>query len=81
MAWTEIEPEGTLHSWTEVQVARGEFDTPYLLGLVDLPQGLGRIVARIVNADTDRLRIGQPVKINFVDVDDDFTLYCLALDE
>ncbi len=40
--WIELDTRGTLHSWTQVRVAGPEFDTPFLLGLVDLSGGIGR---------------------------------------
>lgn len=73
--------KGTLYSWTEVNIASPEFDTPFLLGLVDLSQGIGRIAAKIVGAEAHQLRIGMPVKITYADVGKDFSLYCITLEQ
>jgi len=62
-------------------MARPEFDTPYLLGLVDLSDGLGRLAGKIVGAEAKQLKIGMPVKIVYADVDEDFTIYCIALEK
>ena len=78
--WKQVENDGILHSWTEVHFGREEFDVPFLLGLVDLSRGIGRIAAKIVDAEIDQLKIGMPVKITYTDVDKDFTLYSITLD-
>ena len=80
LGWVEIDGRGTLHSWTEVHIASPEFDTPFLLGLVDLSKGIGRIAAKIVGAERSQLRIGMPVKVGYVDVEEDFTLYCIVVE-
>ena len=77
LGWREIRGSGTLHSWTEVRLASPEFDTPFLLGMVDLPDGCGRLVARIFDAEVRHLKIGMPVSIHYVDVDEGLTLYCI----
>ena len=78
--WVELSGRGTLHSWTKVHLASPEFDTPFFLGLVDLEDGIGRITARIPDADPARLIIGMPVRIGYARLADDFTLYSIALD-
>ena len=62
-------------------MARSEFDTPYLLGLVDLSDGLGRITGKIIGAEAGQLRIGMPVKFSYTDIDEDFTIYCIAIEK
>jgi uncharacterized OB-fold protein len=79
LEWTEISNEATLHSWTEVYFARAEFDTPFLLGLVDLAPGIGRLAAKIVGAEAQQLKIGMPVQIVFAEVEEDFSLYCISI--
>ena len=81
MEWVEINGEGTLHSWTEVNFAGPEFDTPFLLGIMDLSQGIGRIAAKIVGAEAQQLKIGMPVKIAYVDAHKDLSLYCITVDQ
>lgn len=79
LEWVELSGEGTLYSWTEVNFAGPQFDTPFLLGLVDLPRGIGRIAARIVGAESYQLKIGMPVKITYIDVHKDLSLYCIII--
>ncbi len=81
LGWREIRGSGTLHSWTEVRLASPEFDTPFVLGLIDLPDGCGRLVAKIVDAEAGQLKIGMPVSIRYVDVGEDLTLYCIAVEQ
>ena len=81
LEWVELSDKGTLHSWTQVYMARSEFDTPYLLGLVDLSDGLGRITGKIIGAEAGQLRIGMPVKFSYTDIDEDFTIYCIAIEK
>ncbi|HEX75349.1 MAG TPA: Zn-ribbon domain-containing OB-fold protein [Dehalococcoidia bacterium] len=81
LEWVELSGKGTLYSWTEVNIAAPEFDTPFLLGLVDLPQDIGRIAAKIVGAEAHQLRIGMPVKISYADVHKDLSLYCIIIDQ
>jgi len=79
LEWTELSGRGTLHSWTEVHIASPEFETPFLLGLVDLEDGIGRFAAKIMDARAQQLEIGMPVRISYVKPDADFTLYCVRL--
>jgi len=81
LEWIELSGKGTLYSWTEVNIAAPEFDTPFLLGLVDLPQGIGRIAAKIVGAEAHQLKIGMPVKIICADTYRDFSLYQITIDQ
>ena len=62
-------------------MARAEFDTPYLLGLVDLSNGISRIAAKIMDAEADQLELGMPVRIAFTEVDKDFSLYCITIEQ
>ena len=59
--WTRLSGRGILHSFTEVWAAPGPFaaEVPYVLGLVDLEEGV-RCLSR-VDARYDDLRVDQPV--------------------
>ncbi len=80
LEWFELSGKGTLYSWTEVFFAGPEFKTPFLLGLVDLAEGVGRIASRIAGAEAGELKIGMPVRFTFVDAGEDFTIYCVTPD-
>lgn len=75
LGWEELSGQGSLHSWTELYYARPEFETPFLLGLIDLEEGIGRIVARIEGASAGELRIGQTVEIGMAKTGEEFYLY------
>jgi len=81
LEWVGLSGKGTLYSWTEVSIAGAEFDTPFLLGLVDLSEGIGRVAAKIIGAEAHQLRIGMPVKITYAAVHKDFSLYCITIDK
>jgi uncharacterized protein len=59
--WTGLSGHGILRSFTEVWSAPGVFaaEVPYVLGLVDLEEGI-RCLARI-DARYDDLRVDQPM--------------------
>ncbi len=46
-----------------------EIDTPFLLGLIDLEGGLGRMTARIEGLSAEELSIGMPVRLRLGDPD------------
>ncbi|MDH7479124.1 MAG: Zn-ribbon domain-containing OB-fold protein [Syntrophomonadaceae bacterium] len=75
LEWQKLSGRGTLHSWTELHYARPEFSTPFLLGLIDLEEGVGRIIARIEDASGRELQIGQPMEIQISEVEEGFCLY------
>jgi uncharacterized OB-fold protein len=65
LEWIEVAGRGTLHSWTEVHMSSADFETPFLLGLIDLDGGIGRLTAPIDEARPDELRIGMPVHLGY----------------
>ena len=40
-----------------------DFDTPFLLGLIDLEDGMGRLAARISDVGPEDLVIGMPLRV------------------
>ena len=78
LEWVELSGRGTLHSWTEVHVASPDFDSPFLLGLIDLEDGLGRLTAKIIGTDAAQLTMDMPVRVTYVDLEGGFSLYCLV---
>lgn len=75
LAWVPLSGRGTLLSWTEVHIPGPDFDTPFLMGVVDLDEGLGRVVSRLIEVEESQLRFGLPVKVVYTDVDEGFTIY------
>src|SRR5699024_3136862 len=76
----EMSGSGTIHSYviTHHPKVRG-FDYPLAVALVDLDEGV-RIITGIVDADTDDIHIGHPVRATFRRVDDDLVLPLFELD-
>lgn len=77
LEWAPLAGTGVLRSYTEVCVAPATFaaDAPYVLGLVDLDEGL-RCLARI-EAPFDSLRCDQRVRLA-IDTDEDTPLLRFA---
>ena len=80
LGWVKLSGRGTLCSWTKVDIAGPEFDTPFLLGLVDLSEGVGRITSKIIEVEAYKVRIGMPVKIVYIDVHKELTMYCFTIE-
>lgn len=62
---------GAVHTYTVVHQnqARGFRDAlPYVLAYVDLEEG-PRLLTNVVDCDPDAIRIGMPVRVEFVDMD------------
>ncbi|MHA1132242.1 MAG: Zn-ribbon domain-containing OB-fold protein [Candidatus Helarchaeota archaeon] len=60
--WFKLSGKGTLYSWSEVLFLPPE---PYLMGVVELREGIGRSIGRI-SGDSKDLTINQRVKASFV---------------
>lgn len=73
LEWVEASGYGTLYSFSVVhRTPNAEFadDVPYVLGLVDLDEGV-RLTTRIVDADPEALTIGTRVEVVLRPVGDD----------
>jgi uncharacterized OB-fold protein len=46
---------------------------PFVVVLVELPEGV-RMVGELLDASPDEVRIGAPVRVEFVRIDDELTL-------
>lgn len=75
LEWRQLSGKGMLVSWTEMYFARSEFETPFFLGLIDLDEGIGRILARVEGVMEEDLVIGQPFEIYSADTGSGFFLY------
>ncbi|MGH9090908.1 MAG: bifunctional MaoC family dehydratase N-terminal/OB-fold nucleic acid binding domain-containing protein [Acidimicrobiales bacterium] len=70
----ELSGRGELFSFVVVHYPRvSAFDYPLPVGLVALEEGT-RLVADLEGLDAGEWRIGMPVEVGFVDVDEDLTL-------
>ncbi|MEU5899881.1 bifunctional MaoC family dehydratase N-terminal/OB-fold nucleic acid binding domain-containing protein [Streptomyces venezuelae] len=74
--WDTVEAggEGTVYSYVVMHHPPfPAFDPPYAVGLVELAEGV-RIVSSIVGVPYDKVRIGMPVRLEFLRVDADVEL-------
>ena len=74
MDWVELSGKGTLYSWSEIHIPSRNFDVPYVIGIIDLEEGVGRMVSKI-RARVEDLKIDMPMKIDYEDAEEDLTLY------
>jgi hypothetical protein len=73
LGWVELSGRGELYSWSEIHMPPLALEEPYVLGIIDLEERVGRIITRI-DAKPEELKIGMKMKINYVDVEEDLTL-------
>ena len=57
--------EGSLYAYSTVHVSSGRFKAPYILGYVDLPEGV-RLFTRIPYEARERLRPDAPMRLKFL---------------
>jgi len=75
-AWNTVEAsgEGTVYSYVVMHHPPfPAFDPPYAVGLVELAEGV-RIVSNVVGVPYDKVRIGMPVRLEFLRVDEELEL-------
>ncbi len=63
--WIQLKGTGILYSWSEVFFPPGS----YLIGVIELEEGIGRSIARI-RANPNDLKINQQVKASFIKFED-----------
>ncbi|CAM5595175.1 DNA-binding protein OS=Streptomyces alboniger OX=132473 GN=CP975_17160 PE=4 SV=1 [Streptomyces alboniger] len=74
--WDTVEAsgEGTVHSYVVMHHPPfPAFDPPYAVGLVELAEGV-RIVSNVVGVPYDEVRIGMPVRLEFLRADEELEL-------
>ncbi|MFG2652728.1 bifunctional MaoC family dehydratase N-terminal/OB-fold nucleic acid binding domain-containing protein [Streptomyces sp. NPDC048436] len=76
LVWDTVEAsgEGTVYSYVVMHHPPfPAFDPPYAVGLIDLAEGV-RMVSNVVGVPSDKVRIGQPVRLEFQQVDEELEL-------
>ena len=76
LTWTSCSGDGRLYSYTEVFRAPSKAfasGVPYVVGVVELAEG-PHLMTRLVGAERDKLAIGQKVRVEFDDMDDEIAL-------
>ncbi|MGW1072300.1 bifunctional MaoC family dehydratase N-terminal/OB-fold nucleic acid binding domain-containing protein [Streptomyces sp. NPDC002537] len=70
--WTAVEASGAGTVFSYVVVHHPPFpafDPPYAVGLIELAEGV-RMISNVIGVPYSRVRIGMPVELEFVQVDD-----------
>ena len=65
--------EGMLEAFRREMAVSADFETPYVIALIDLAEG-PRMMSQIIDADPDALAVGLPVKVDFAAWSEDITL-------
>lgn len=76
LEWDTVEAsgEGTVYSYVVMHHPPfPAFDPPYAVGLIELAEGV-RMVSNVVGVPSDKVRIGQPVRLEFQRVDKELEL-------
>lgn len=74
--WTPVSGSGTIYSYTVLERAKGnpfEDDVPITIVLVTLAEG-PVIMSNLLDADPAAIAIGQPVTLDYADIDNEITL-------
>ena len=81
LEWREVSGNGSLYSYTETVIpARGfEGDEPYLIGLVELDEGV-RLMSLLHGVTADDVKIGMRVRMCWDKIDDDFNFFAFEPD-
>jgi len=67
--------KGSLHSWAIAHYPQvPAFDYPLIVGLVELEEGV-RLVSNITDVEPEKLEIGMPLEVHWLNVDNEFTLH------
>lgn len=65
-----LSTRGTVYSYTVVHQAAPEFEVPYALGYVDLPEGV-RVLGQIVGVAPEAVRVGMEVELSLERIGED----------
>ena len=81
ITWQAASGRGHISTFTVVHKAwfpAFQNETPYNVVQVELDEG-PRLTSRIIDADQQRLRIGQRVEVVFTDIDEELTLHAFRI--
>lgn len=76
LRWQETSGEGKLYSYTVTHVPTAGFEdrVPYVIGLIELDEGV-RIVGNLINVSPDDVAIDMRVKVAWEKLTDDVTYF------
>lgn len=74
--WCSVSGYGRLYGWTVVHTGLAPgFDPPYVVAEIELAEQPGLLMAsNVVGADPTELRVGMPMTLTWLDVDDGMSL-------
>ncbi len=76
LRWREAKGSGTLYSFTQTHVPTAGFEgkAPYLIGLVELDEGV-RIIANLINVASDQVAIGMRLTLAWEPISEDLNYF------
>jgi len=79
LEWREVSGNGNLYSYTVTHVPALGFEdkVPYLVGLVELDEGV-RIISNLSGITEDNAKIGMPLRVTWEKLTDDINLFSFA---
>lgn len=80
LQWKETSGKGILYSYTVTHVAPPGFEAPYLVGLVELDEGV-RIIGNLVKVKPEDAKIGMRVKVAWEALSDDINYFAFEPDK
>jgi uncharacterized OB-fold protein len=70
LVWTEVSGRGAVYTYSIVRRPQSEaYEVPYVVAVVELEEG-PRMMANVVAADPEQVRIGMPVRVDFEDFEE-----------
>jgi uncharacterized OB-fold protein len=72
LQWRKATGRGKIYSFTTTYVPTAGFEdkVPYLVGLIELDEGV-RIIGNLINVKPENVKIGMPVKVTWEKLADD----------
>jgi len=76
LEWRSVSGRGKVYSYTVTHVPTQGFEdkAPYVVGLIELEEGV-RMIANMINVKPDQVKIGMPVKVAFEKLNDEYTYF------
>lgn len=76
LKWQKVSGKGTVYSYTTTYVPTAGFEdkVPYVVGLIELDEGV-RMISNVINIDPDDIEIGMKVKVTFEKLSDDISYF------
>jgi len=76
LQWRKATGRGKIYSFTTTYVPTAGFEdkVPYLVGLIELDEGV-RIIGNLVNVAPEKVKIGMPVKVAWEKLSDDVSYF------